>query len=155
LDRNRRGIIVALQSRGRFETTTVNLDCFSSENEDGGVYYAPELDVAVQNGTLSIHYAHGKYGYWSYRFRFQNGEFELIGYESSQDRGPTVLSETSINFSTKRMRLRENVNQNATEGSEERFKETWKSFTLSKPITLRAIKNFEELDVVSKLSRVN
>jgi len=31
-------------------------------------------------------------------FRLQNSDLELIGYASSSNHGPTVLTETSINF---------------------------------------------------------
>ena len=41
---------------------TKNYDCFSSENEDGGVYFAPELDISIEKGNLYVHYGHGRYG---------------------------------------------------------------------------------------------
>lgn len=150
LDRNSRGIIVALSSQNGYELALENRDCFSSENEDGGVYFAPELDVSVEKGTLRVHYAHGRYGYWTYSFRYQNSDFELIGYDSSQDRGPVVERSTSINLLTKKMRIRENVNANA-EGGDEKFKESWKKFSLAKPIKLREIADFDEFDLVGFL----
>lgn len=146
LDRNRRGLIVALSSRNGYELALQNRDCFSSENEDGGVYYAPELVVTIDKGSLLVHYAHGRYGYWSYRFRYQNSSFELIGYDSSQDRGPVVEQSTSINLLSKKMRIRENVNLNAESG-EEKFRETWKKFTLPKPIRLSEISDFDGFDI--------
>jgi hypothetical protein len=150
LDRNSRGIIVALNYQNGYELALENRDCFSSENEDGGVYYAPELDVSVEKGTLRVHYAHGRYGYWTYSFRYQNSDFELIGYDSSQDRGPVVERSTSINLLTKKMRIRENVNANA-EGGDEKFKESWKKFSLAKPIRLREITDFDDFDLVGFL----
>ena len=146
LDRNRRGIIVALSNQNEYALALENRDCFSSENEDGGVYYAPELDVSIGKENLRVHYAHGRYGYWTYSFRYQNSDFELIGYDSSQDRGPVVERSTSINLLTKKMRTRENVNMNA-EGGDERFREIWKKFALSKPIRLREIADFDDFDV--------
>lgn len=144
LDRNRRGIIVAFENNGEYELTLKNLDCFSSENEDGGVYFAPELSINVQKGSLFISYGHGRYGYWSYNFRYQNSDFELIGYDSSQNRGPLIERSISINFMTKKILTRENINQDA-EGGDEHFKETWKAFTLPKAIKLKEITNFDEL----------
>ena len=47
LDRNRRGIIVLLQKNEGYELAVKNYDCFSSENEDGGVYFAPDLGVEI------------------------------------------------------------------------------------------------------------
>jgi hypothetical protein len=48
------------------------------------------------------------------------------------------------------MRIRENMNQEA-QGGDEKFKETWKKFALSKSIKLREIANFDEFDVGSLL----
>ena len=41
LDRNRRGIIVLFNKKDHYELAVKNYNCFSSENEDGGVYFAP------------------------------------------------------------------------------------------------------------------
>ena len=151
LDRNRRGIIIALKNNDRYELVLENRDCFSSENEYGGVYYSPELDVSIKKGNLLVHYLHGRYGYWIYNFRYQNSDFELVGYDSSNNHGSIVKSTTSINLMTKKMLIKENVNQDAEEGGEEKFKETWKKFTLSKPIKLREIADFDGFDLTSLL----
>ncbi len=153
LDRNRRGLIIAFKNQNQFELALENRNCFSSENEDGGAYYAPELYVSVNKGNLEINYAHGRYGYWTYKFRYQNSNFELIGYDSSEDRGPVVERSVSINLISKKIRIRKNMNELA-QGDDEQFKETWTSFTLSKPIRLGEIANFDELDVESLLRPV-
>ncbi len=150
LDRNRRGIVIVFSHPEGYELVLANYRCFSSENEDGGVYFAPELDVSVVKETIRVHYAHGRYGDWSYKFRYQNADFELIGYDSSQNRGPVVERETSINLSTRKIRTRVNVDPFA-EGGQEKFKETWTKFTLSKPIKLREISDFDGFDVQSLL----
>ena len=82
LDRNRRGIIVLFKKNKTYELIVKNYNCFSSENEDGGIYFAPELSAEIKNGNLQIHYGHGRYGYWKYTFSYQNSDFELIGYEA-------------------------------------------------------------------------
>jgi hypothetical protein len=146
LDLNPRGIIIAFKNNGKYELALENRHCFSSENEDGGVYFAPELDVSIEKGNLLVHYAHGRYGYWNYNFRYQHADFELIGYNSSQRRGPIEERFTSINFSTKKMLTKVNVNQDA-EGGDEIFKESWKRFSLPKPIKLRDIVLFDNLHV--------
>lgn len=146
LDRNRRGIMVLLSKNGQFELAVENYDCFSSENEDGGVYYAPDLSVVIQKGNLYIEYAHGRYGYWKYTFRFQNGDFELIGYDSSNNYGPVVNSETSINFSTKVKIVNVNTNGDAESG-EEVFETTQSDVSIAKLIKLSEIKDFDELDM--------
>jgi hypothetical protein len=145
LDRNRRGIIVLLNKKDHYDLAVKNYDCFSSENEDGGVYFAPELSVEIKKGNLYVHYAHGRYGYWAYTFRYQNANLELIGYDASEG-GAVVSRETSINFSTKKKLEKVNTNQDA-EGGDEVFKTTWKTIKIDRLIRLSEIKDFDELDM--------
>lgn len=145
VDRNRRGIIVLFKKNDTYELAVKNENCFFSENEDGGVYYAPELSIYVENEKLYIHYSHGRYGYWKYTFRFQDSDFKLIGFDSSSNHGPIVNKETSINFLTKKKIISENTNENA-EGGDEIFVETMEKITLDKLVNLSEIENFEELD---------
>ena len=78
LDRNRRGIIVLFKKNDKYELVTKNYNCFSSENEDGGVYFPPELSIEIKNSKLYVTYGHGRYGYWGYTFRFQGSEIALF-----------------------------------------------------------------------------
>ncbi|MEZ4901726.1 MAG: hypothetical protein R2822_08210 [Spirosomataceae bacterium] len=146
LDRNRRGIIVLFNKNGQYELAVKNDHCFSSENEDGGVYFAPELSVAIEKSNLYVQYGHGRYGDWKYTFRFQNSNFELIGYDQSENTGPITNSETSINFISKKKQTKVNTNPNA-EGGDEVFKETWKKITINRLVKLAEIKDFDELDM--------
>ena len=146
VDRNRRGIIVLFKNANGYELADKNLECFSSENEDGGVYFAPELWIEIKDNKLYIHYGHGRYGYWKYTFRFQKSNFELIGYDSSSNRGPVTNRETSINFLTKKKLIKENTNENA-EGGDEIFKENWYDIEIDNLIKLSEIKDFDELDM--------
>ncbi len=77
LDRNRRGVIVLLNTKGHYQKVVQNLSLFSSENEDGGVYFAPELVPSIEKGLLKLHYAHGRYGYWAYQFRLEGRDMRL------------------------------------------------------------------------------
>ena len=147
LDRNRRGILVLLNKKDHYKLALKNDDCFSSENEDGGVYFAPELDVSIEKGNLNIHYAHGRYGYWNYTFRYQNSDFELIGYNESSHRGPIINSETSINFLTKKKLQRVNINEDIEEGGDEVFEEKWSQVRIKKLIRLSEIQDFTDLNV--------
>jgi hypothetical protein len=145
LDRNRRGIIVLFNKNGNYELATKNYDCFSSENEDGGVYFAPELSVKIKDNNLFFNYEHGRYGHWRYNFRYQNSDFELIGYDSVSG-GVVVDSEISMNFLSKKKQEKVNTNENA-EGGDEVFKETWKKINIDKLIKLSEIKDFDQLDM--------
>jgi len=146
VDRNRRGIIVLLKNENGYQLADKNYNCFSSENEDGGVYFPPDLWIEIKNEKLYVHYGHGRYGYWEYTFRFQNSNFELIGYESSSNRGPVTNTVTSINFLTKKKLTKENTNENP-EIRDEIFKETWNNIEIGDLIKLSEIKDFDELDM--------
>lgn len=144
-DRNRRGIIILFSKDNQYELAAKNYTCFSSENEDGGAYFPPDLSVEIKKNNLYVHYAHGRYGYWRYTFRYKNADFDLIGYDASSG-GVIIDKETSINFLTKRKMERINVNDNAA-GGDEVFKTTWKTIKVNGLIKLTAIKDFDELDV--------
>ena len=146
VDRNRRGIIVLLKNGENYQFADKNYNCFSSENEDGGVYFAPELWIEFQRGNLIVHYGHGRYGFWRYVFRFQDSNFKLIGYDSSSNRGPIINGTTSINFLTKKKLIKENTNEDAESG-DETFKETWSDVKTENLIELSEIKDFDELKI--------
>ena len=147
VDRNRRGILVYLTGNDKASLTTKNLNCFSSENESGGVYFPPELEILIENGKLYLYYNHGRYGSWKYTFRYQNSDFALIGYDSSETNGPIVNRKTSINFLTKKKLTRENVNQNNEESGDEIYEDTWADIDIKELRRLSEIKNFDELNV--------
>ena len=142
LDRNRRGILVLLNENGAYKKIVQNLRAFLSENEEGGVYFPPELSVEINKNKLFIHYGHGRYGWWSYSFRLENNDMRLIGYENSSNYGPYVSSETSINLLTRKKLYRKNMNEVGDE--DPRFKETWSKVNFA-PIYLSKIKDFDEL----------
>ena len=142
LDRNRRGIIVLVSEKGKYKPIVRNLSSFSSENEEGGVYFAPELWVSIEKGLLNVHYGHGRYGYWNYTFRLQQNDLRLIGYDDASHHGPYVKSETSINFLTQKQLIRQNTNEDME--AEPTFKETWSKVNFE-PLYLSEIKDFDEL----------
>jgi len=147
VDRNKRGIIVLFKNEAGYDLAAENHDCFSSENEDGGNYFPPGLWIETERGNLIVHYGHGRYGYWRYIFRYNKNDFELIGYDQSENRGPVTQRKTSINFITKRKQIKVNTNSNASTDGEEIFKESWEKIEISKLITFSKIKDFDELDM--------
>ena len=148
LDRNRRGIIVLLNKGNYYQLAAENYDCFSSENEDGGVYFAAELNVEIKKGNLHINYGHGRYGNWSYTFRYQNGNMELIGYDLYSSRGPVPQYEVSINFMTRKKLTRDNLNKDDDgDNYEENYKDTWKNIHITNLIKLSEIGDFDMLEV--------
>jgi len=151
LDQNRRGIIVLIKKNSRYDEVVKNYDYFSSENEDGGVYFAPELSLEIKEGNLHAHYGHGRYGYWEYIFRLQNSDLELIGYNegnpSSFISEYVTFDETSINFLSKE-KLEKEVIRVETDGREI-FKETWKKIIINRLVQLSEIKDFDVLDMTN------
>jgi len=147
VDRNRRGIIILFKKDKDYQLADKNYNCFSSENEDGGVYYPPELWIEIKNNKLYVRYLHGRYGYWTYTFRFRNANFELIGYDSSSNYGPIINELISINFLTKKKLISENINENTEESGDEIFKDTWSNIEIENLIKLSEIKDFDELDM--------
>ena len=146
VDRNRRGIIIAFKTKDSVEIVDQNLTCFSSENEDGGVYYPPQLSLDIKRHKLYIKYEHGRYGSWTYTFRYQNSNFELIGFDTIIQRGPIVSEIISLNFLTKRKLTRKNLNKDL-DVNDEQFKDTWSKIKINKPIRLSEIKDFDTLNM--------
>lgn len=145
LDKNRRGIIILFNKKDYHELASQNYNCFSSENEDGGVYFPPELSVEIKKGNLCVNYGHGRYGFWKYTFRFQNSDFDLIGYDESNG-GVVIESETSINFLTKKRLKKLNLNKKA-DGETEVFNQRWKNIKINRLIKLSEIVDFDEFEI--------
>lgn len=152
LDRNRRGIIVMINNKQGYELVVNNYDCFYSENEDGGVYHAPILNVEIKNENLYIHFHHGRYGSWGYTFRFKNSDLELIGYDAVYPSNITSnwanFDDISVNFLSQKKLTKEVIKVNEENG-EETFKETWEDIIVNRHIKLSEIKTFEELTMSS------
>lgn len=147
LDRNRRGVIVLLKWKEGYEQIVKNADCFSSENEDGGVYYAPELWLEIKKNNLYVRYSHGRYGYWGYTFRLKDQDMEMIGYDGSENYGPLAQHITSINFLTKKKQQKDNINESAEEEEDLKYKETWSKVKIGNLLKLSEIKDFDGLDM--------
>jgi len=158
VDRNRRGIIVLFgKANGGYTKAAENKNCFESDKEDGGVYFAPEMAIEESaNHNLIVEYSHGRYGSWQYVFRYQNGGFKLIGFDRNECRGPITESITSLNFLTKKKQVKTNtmstdriiqVYGEELNGYKEKFKEKWSKLPNKPLIDLVNIKSFDELDI--------
>ena len=145
LDRNRRGIMIFFRDGDDYKLVLENRQCFESENEDGGVYFAPELDVGVRKGNLYVHYGHGRYGWWQYTFRYRNSDFELIGYDNDNAYSEKI---TSINLPAKKQIVKvcaDTNDEDRCRGCCEKYKETVKNnITFKKPIPL--LRNIKDIN---------
>ena len=145
LDRNRRGLIILFKRKNGYEQILRNDTCFSSENEDGGIYDAPELELYIIKNTLHIYFAHGRYGCWNYIFRYQNNDFELIGYNHTRCIRCVTYYNLDINFSKRTRVYEENLNADDDE-KEERFKVTKSKIRRKKLIKLSEIADIDKLN---------
>ncbi|ANF82394.1 hypothetical protein A3K93_09430 [Acinetobacter sp. NCu2D-2] len=145
-DRNRRGIVVLLgqKATNKYQLLTQNLTAMSSDQENGGVYFPPELIPEIKQGVLHLNYQHGRYGYQVFKFQTVANDMRLIGYDRSENYGPTVQTYISINFLTAKKLVKDNLNKHDVE-QPERFKETWSKIQYA-PIYLSKVKDFDALN---------
>lgn len=146
VNRNRRGLIILFGQKDGYSEVFKSLECFSSAQEDGGVYFPPELWVSINGSKIIITYAHGRYGYWAYTFRYQQGAFYLIGYDESDDYGPIIDTQISINYLTKKKLVRKNTNPDTQESGAEVFKETWSDISMKSLTPLASIADFDNFE---------
>ncbi|MBO7443140.1 MAG: hypothetical protein J6T83_08675 [Paludibacteraceae bacterium] len=101
-DLGARGLIVLFKYKsGEYYKVVEKYNCLDSGEEDGGVYFAPEGNVYLdEDGVLSIVYGHGRYGGWRNSFKYINGEFKYIGSSSSESMSWIAedLSSSSIDY---------------------------------------------------------
>lgn len=149
VNRNRRGIIVLFKTLKSYEKVLENKAIFGSENEEGGVYFAPDLVVESSKNKLIINYLHGRYGYWSYTFDYRDinfkKDFYLIGYDSSHNHGPYTESMDSVNFLTRKYCYQKNVNTNF-EDNTPKFKTTCYALPKKSLLKLSDIQDMDEVD---------
>ena len=145
LDRNRRGLIILFKHDDGYKLIAENDECFSSENEDGGVYYAPELSLDINKNCLLIKYAHGRFGNWQYTFGYHNNDFELIGYYHNRCIRYATYYNLDINFHTCIRVYEENLKVYDKDGNEE-FKVTKTKIKRRKPINLSEVVDFDKLN---------
>jgi hypothetical protein len=145
LDRNRRGIIILLNKNNRYILAEENYNCFSSENEEGGVYFPPMLKVDIEKNNLYLNYFHGRYGSYKYTFQYKNSDFELIAFKNIEESSnPLSRKVINDNFLTKKRLIKRNINESANLGDEV-YEESWEDINIDRLIKLSEIKDFDEL----------
>ncbi len=95
------------------------------ESRGGGMMGDPYQDTEIKNGILMITQAGGSSWKWGYtdKYRFQNGCFELIGYDSTYGKPEEYFSSVDFNLSTGQLIFEKEVENTAEYGKNK--KETY------------------------------
>jgi len=157
-DECRRGIVIAFNNGEVYENMLENRDIISCNKDES--MYVPELKVVIKKGVFDIKVFErcggGMYcREYNYRFRYQNSDFELIGYEYSEYEsgvhGFFLLGKISINLLSYKMQTRANKTE---DGSSDEYNETWSDIVIREPIKLRKMVGFgyedRIMDYISK-----
>ncbi len=145
VDNNRRGILVVLQRKNKWEVLVKNYTCLPSLKEKVSVYMNPEISFSIARNNFYVHYSHGRYGYWKYTFRYRKNQMVLIGYDAVDKNGAVIQQEISINFNNKKRLIRTNLR--ATSSVEEsEFREQWDTLPKVPNYVLDKISDFDTLD---------
>jgi len=164
------GIIIAFKTGDGYERVLENRVFFAIERHLSGTYIPPgedALEVSIKRGSLFIEYDYNGGGMTmvgkSYNFRYQNSDFELIGFDQTyyyMRFDFESVSLNSVNLLSKRILTREKPERcRSPNGSyEDRYgcenapnKETWEDFIIERPISLKDIHNIVEFNVYNKL----
>jgi len=109
VNKNRRGVVILLSNGDKYEAVVTKRDIFESPNEDGGVYYPPELAVEIKDSELKFFYSYGKYGYWEYVFALDGKDFRLVKYLSNVNNGPVPEYIVQMDFVNHRLEKSANL----------------------------------------------
>jgi hypothetical protein len=147
LNANPRILLVLFKDKnsGNYKLVTQNNVFIPPPNDTVSPCLADPLEetegITIKNGVLGLHFQYWlSCGSWftsnhDYLFRYQNKQFELIGFNSMEfHRSSGEMSEYSINFSTKKLAHTEGGNM--FEETATKPKTTWKKFTLPKMLSL-------------------
>ena len=149
IDRNRRGIIIAFKKENGYELALRMPDCFDGEFTDDYQADGTTISVKIENGKLNLHCTFGRYGIREYKFRYQNNAFELIGFDCTdriEEDESIIFKTTSINFLTKKMKIKTDVIHWYGEEELTDTEETWYNIEVKKLATLTDI-NFDKGNV--------
>ena len=103
VNKNRRGVVILLSNGDKYEAIVTKRDIFESPNEDGGVYYPPELAIEIKNSELKFFYGHGRYRHWEYVFALDEKDFKLVRYFGSDNNGPVPEYIVQMDFINHRL----------------------------------------------------
>jgi len=145
-DESRRGIVIAFNNGEHYENILESRNIFSYDKDV--VSYVPELKIVIKKGVFDIKVWERCGGgmvcrEYKYRFRYQNSDFELIGYDYTEygvhSGGIGILGKISVNLLSNKIQTKVNK---AEDGSSDEFNETWNDIVIREPIKLRRMVSF-------------
>jgi hypothetical protein len=144
-DESRCGIVIVFNRGEYYENKLENRNVFSYNRDL--VDYIPTVEAAITRGVLNIktEFRHGSGAIFNennYKFRYQNSDFELIGYDLLDNDPATSLTTKSINFLSKKMHSK--TEKADADGFYRKVSEAWKNITIKEPIKLRKIVSLDE-----------
>jgi hypothetical protein len=150
LDYNRSGVMIFFKDGDDYRLALENRQCFEAEFEDD-LHLTPTLEIWIKKGNLYFAFGTGRarHGWERYTFRYQNSEFELIGYDESEPYNCVLIS---INFLTKKQWTRRCILDDGETMCfypclDDKAKETWNNITIKKPVILRDVVDFDRFDI--------
>lgn len=89
------------EPNGQFKLIVTTTKIIEPQYPDGRDGYRTDdfSDVTINKGVLSVNFQLLR-GHFEYKFRYQNGNFELIGFSEGYSDGQGVASSTDFNLST-------------------------------------------------------
>jgi len=150
-ERGEGGIIIGFNMGTYYDIAVENRGLFTYENGGVGV----RAKTSIKKGVLVIDDCYGIDGILynkTYKFRHQNANFELIGYDFTMKRSDGehyyTLYMASVNFMTKRILIK-----TTNHGGEVFNNEIWKDFAIEEPITLQSIETLDHYDVMVQIGQ--
>jgi hypothetical protein len=121
-------------------------------SKDGGMMGDPFEDIEIKGGVLIIHQSGGSSWKWSHtdKYRYQNNQFELIGYTSHYGKPCEYWENVDFNVMTGKINISKEYEKCDSVRGQEIYKTENESFSykLNKKITLNN-RNKTEVKIIS------
>lgn len=155
LNVNPRYLVILFKDNEGYRLAALNKSFIPPENDEGATCLADPLlqdgGIGIKNGVLSVDLNYwlscGSYGvsHSTYKLRWQNDQFTLIGYDSSEySRSLGDKSSESINFITKKKAT--TTGGNMFDENQNKPKTVWKTIKIDKFITLQDLDSSTQID---------
>ena len=124
-------------------------------SNDGGMMGDPYDGIEIKNRVLSIHQGGGSSWKWNYtdKYRFQNSQFELIGYTSLSGKLCEEWKTIDFNISTGKVIYKKVIEDCPTEDQVETTEEKEIFYSKGIAVTMKN-RNLNEIEIISPKSNI-